>query len=78
MVLGHIDNEVELVGGNHVHHVVLTIFVRPADRRCLHPVLVEELGCAVCSVDVETLLDKLLCGFQQSNLTLGCTRRDEH
>ena len=29
MVLRHIDDEVKLMVGNHVHHLVLTVFIRP-------------------------------------------------
>ena len=73
MVLRHVDDEVELVGSNHVHDVVLTFLVRPADGRSLNAVVVEELGSTTSSEDLIPLLDEVLGRLQQADLTLGAT-----
>ena len=43
VILRNVDDEVELVSLNHIHHVVGGILVGPCYGRCLHAVLLEEL-----------------------------------
>ena len=73
MVLRHVDNQVERMVGNHVHHIVLTLFVRPCYGRSLHAVIVQETGCTACSVNLIALLHQFLGRLQQANLALGTT-----
>ena len=58
VVLRDVDDEVETVVGNHLHHIVFgcRILIGPHYRCCLDSVLVQELGCTQCSIDVVTLL----------------------
>ena len=63
---------------DEIHHVVLTVLVRPSHSRSLHTVIIEELGGACRGVDGVALLGQLLGRLKQTYLTLGTTRRDEH
>ena len=57
VVLWHIHDECELVLGNHVHHIVGSLFIRPADGFCFYAIVVEELGRTTCGIYLVTLLN---------------------
>lgn len=78
VVLGNIDDEVELVVGNHVHHIVLSILIRPADSSCLDTVLIEELGSTCGGIYLIALLHEFTGRLQQADLTLGGTTGDQY
>ena len=63
--------------GNHVHHIVLTLFVRPCYGCSLHAVIVQETGCTACSVNLIALLHQFLGRLQQAYLALGTTTRNQ-
>ncbi len=75
VVLRNVYDEVELVLGNHLHHVrnACAFLVGPAhgDSRCV--VLVEELGSTLRSVNGVASLYQRLCGVQQRSLFFCAT-----
>ena len=75
VILRDVDDEVELVVGNHLHHVrkILLVLIRPSYGCSLHVVLVEELRCTGCSIDGVTVLHQRLCSIEQRSLLLGTT-----
>ena len=75
VILRDVDDEVELVVGNHLHHVrkILLVLIRPSYGCSLYVVLVEELRCTGCSVDGVTVLYQSLCCVEQRSLLLGTT-----
>ena len=75
VILRNIDDEVELVVGNHLHHVrkILVVLIRPSYGCSLHVVLVEELRCTGCSIDGVTVLHQCLGCVEQRSLLLGTT-----
>ena len=75
VILRDVDDEVELVVSNHLHHVreILVLLIRPSYGCSLHVVLVEELRCTGCSVDGVTVLHQSLGSIEQRSLLLGTT-----
>ena len=75
MILRNVDDEVELVVGNHLHHVrhILVVLVWPTHGSSLDVVLVEELRCTGSSVDGVTILHQRLGSVEQRSLLLGTT-----
>ena len=75
VILRDVDDEVELVVGNHLHHVreILVVLIRPSYGCSLHVVLVQELRCAGCSVDGVTVLHQRLGCVEQRSLLLRTT-----
>ena len=75
MVLWNIDDEVELVVGNHVEHFVFSLFVRPRHGCRLDIVLVKETGCTLSGKDVVAGIDKSFYRLKKVNLDLQTARR---
>ena len=75
MILRDVDDEVELVVCNHLHHVrnILMVLIRPSYGSSLDVVLVEELGCTRSSVDSVTILNQSLGSVEQRSLLLRTT-----
>ena len=73
IVLRNVDNQVELMISDHVHHIVISFLIRPGNSRCRNVIILEELGSTAGSIDLVTVLDQLLSRLQQSNLSFGAT-----
>ena len=80
VVLRNVDDQVELVSGNHLHYVVFCVraFIRPEYRSCRNAVRVQECSCSGCSVQVISVLAKHLASVEQVNFRLSSTRRKQY
>ena len=71
-VLRDVDDQVECMLRNHLHHVhaILVLLVRPRHGYGFHSVVVEELGCARSGVDGVAGLVEHMRTVEYGNLAL--------
>ena len=79
MVLGDVHDEVELVVGNHCHHVfpVAILLVRPCHSSCFYSVFVKELCRAFTCAYCVALADESAGSIEHGYLLL-CSTRGNH
>ena len=68
VVLWNVHNQFKLVFANHVHHIVVGIFIRPAHLVSLHTVFVQEFSGAFGALDFVAALLEQEAGIEQIHL----------
>ena len=80
MILRNIDNQIELVFGNHLHHVVLRVrtFIGPVNSFSAHSMSIQESGCTCRCINLISFIEEHAAGLQQIDFRFHGTGREHH
>ena len=80
MILRNVDNQIELVFGNHLHHVVLCVrtFIGPVNSFSAHSMSIQESGCTCRCINLISFIEEHAAGLQQIYFRFHGTGREHH